>query len=273
VSAEIVTVGRELPANNEWLTEQLEQRGIEVTACSEVDEDGQRMAAALRAAMARAAVVLVVGARAAPAEAVGRPLELDREAQAWPLDEGRRIVAFLPGVPAELRATFERSLSPHLERWLPAIVGDLLARGGLTLATAESCTAGGLGAALTTVPGSSAWYRGGLIVYHDDLKRCLAGVSEASLARHGAVSEPVARELARGARERCGADIGVGLTGIAGPGGGSAEKPVGLVHLAWEQDGLSSHVELRLGGGRDRVRRRAVTAALDRLRRHLVGGG
>jgi len=98
------------------------------------------------------------------------------------------------------------------------------------VATAESCTAGLLGARLTEVPGSSAWYRGGLIVYDDRLKQSLAGVAADTLQRHGAVSECVARELAAGARRRCEADIGVGITGVAGPGGGNEEKPVGLVH-------------------------------------------
>jgi len=155
---------------------------------------------------------------------------------------------------------------------LPAAVGALLVARGMTVATAESCTGGLLGARLTEVPGSSAWFRGGLIVYDDALKRSLAGVRAASLARDGAVSERVSRELARGARERCGTDVGVGLTGVAGPGGGSADKPVGLVHLAIDDAAGGEHRELRLIGDRDAVRRRTVLVALDRLRRRLLEG-
>ena len=153
---------------------------------------------------------------------------------------------------------------------LPAVVGDLLLRAGRTIATVESCTAGLLGAALTEVPGSSAWYRGGIVVYHDDLKRGLAGVSRETLARHGAVSEEVARELARGGMERCAADGCIGITGIAGPGGGSEEKPVGTVHIALQYGRQSLHRSHRLVGDRESVRRRAVSTALDRLRRRLL---
>jgi nicotinamide-nucleotide amidase len=153
---------------------------------------------------------------------------------------------------------------------LGPVVGALLLERRRSIATAESCTAGLLGASLTAVPGSSAWYRGGLIVYDDELKQSLAGVSAESLARDGAVSECVARELAAGARDRCGADIGVGITGVAGPGGGSPDKPVGLVHLSIHDGAESLHWELRSIGDRDMIRRRAVLTALDRLRRRLL---
>jgi len=150
------------------------------------------------------------------------------------------------------------------------VVAELRADSGRSLATAESCTGGMLGAALTSVAGASSWYRGGAIVYDDALKRSLAGVSEATLTDHGAVSMEVARELAAGIRRRCSADIGIGITGIAGPGGGSEDKPVGLVHLAIDDDRGSLHYELRLIGDRERVRRQTVAVALDRLRRRLL---
>ncbi len=156
---------------------------------------------------------------------------------------------------------------------LAAVLGALLEQRGRTLATAESCTAGLLGAALTTVPGSSGWYRGGLIAYADELKRELVGVRAETLADHGAVSESVARELAEGARERCGADMALALTGTAGPGGGTPEKPLGLVHLALQDGAASLHRRLRLIGDRETVRRRAVTAALDFARRRLLEHG
>ena len=178
-------------------------------------------------------------------------------------------------------ADFERQTRERLgadvfgtgEDRLAAVVGALLQQRRRTLATAESCTAGLLGAALTTVPGSSGWYRGGLIAYADELKRGLAGVRAETLADHGAVSESVARELAEGARERCGADMALALTGIAGPGGGTPEKPVGLVHLALQDAASSLHQRLRLIGDRETVRRRAVTAALDLVRRRLLKRG
>jgi nicotinamide-nucleotide amidase len=155
---------------------------------------------------------------------------------------------------------------------LPAVTGRLLQKCGKTLATAESCTAGLLAGAVTGVPGSTAWFRGGVVVYADALKVSLAGVRGDSLNKHGAVSAEVAGELAEGVRCRCGADIGIGITGIAGPSGGSPEKPVGLVHVAISDMGELVHRRLMLPGDRAQVRDRTVTAALDRLRRHLMGG-
>jgi nicotinamide-nucleotide amidase len=156
------------------------------------------------------------------------------------------------------------------DRSLAAATGELLRALGKTVSTAESCTAGLLAAAFTEVPGSSSWYRGGVVVYSDDLKSDLAGVMPETIAGHGAVSEAVSRELAAGVRERCGADYGIGITGIAGPGGGSAEKPVGLVHVALDDGIGSDHWRLMLFGDRHMVRGRAVNAALDRLRRKLL---
>ncbi len=155
---------------------------------------------------------------------------------------------------------------------LAAAVGRALVARGRTVATAESCTAGLLAAALTSVPGSSAWYRGGLVVYQDDLKVRLADVEAATIEGHGAVSAEVAAALAAGARRRCAADVGVGITGIAGPGGGSDDKPVGLVHLAIEDaDGEFADI-FRFPGDRRAVRARTVAWALDRLRRRFAPG-
>lgn len=154
---------------------------------------------------------------------------------------------------------------------LAAVVGRLLARGRKSLATAESCTAGLLGATVTAVRGSSSWYRGGLILYSNDVKCSLGGVRAETLEAHGAVSEPVARELARAARNRCGADFGLSITGIAGPDGGTPSKPVGRVHLGLQDGQESLHWQLDFPGDRESVRRRAVAAALDRLRCRLLG--
>jgi PncC family amidohydrolase len=121
---------------------------------------------------------------------------------------------------------------------LEAYVGVLLRQRGMTLATAESCTGGLLGHRLTNVPGSSEYYLGGVVAYADAVKVALLGVDADLLAREGAVSGDVARQMASGVRERLRADIGIGITGIAGPAGGTADKPVGLVYIALAAEGV-----------------------------------
>jgi nicotinamide-nucleotide amidase len=141
-----------------------------------------------------------------------------------------------------------------------------------TIALAESCTAGLLAARLTERPGSSDYVRGGLVVYSNAAKVALAGVDPALLERHGAVSAAVAEALAEGAIARLDADVGVGVTGIAGPGGGSPEKPVGRVHVAVAQRGGPRIVrQLDVPGGRADVRERTTTVALHLVRRVLLG--
>jgi nicotinamide-nucleotide amidase len=149
------------------------------------------------------------------------------------------------------------------------VAGALLAR-GLTVATAESCTAGLLAGRLTDLAGSSAYVLGGLVVYSNQAKHDLAGVSMELIERVGAVSPEVAEALAEGARARLGADIGVGITGIAGPGGGTAEKPVGLVYLGVSGLGQTIVRKLNLPGSRADVRRRTVVIALHQVRELLV---
>jgi nicotinamide-nucleotide amidase len=145
--------------------------------------------------------------------------------------------------------------------------------GPLTIALAESCTGGLLAKRLTDPPGASEYVLGGIVAYSNDVKIAQVGVSPALIERHGAVSEQVAKALAHGARERFGADVGVGVTGIAGPGGGSEGKPVGLVWLSVvcgpEDTGMTRSV--RLPGGRADVRERASTVAMHLLRRVLLG--
>ena len=157
------------------------------------------------------------------------------------------------------------------DRSLAAIVGHLLVRRRETFAIAESCTGGLLAAETTKVPGSSRWFRGGWVVYSDELKRQLAGIDRAILERHGAVSEPVARLLAEAVRERCGADWGIGITGIAGPDGGTRAKPVGLVHVGLASRFATSHWRTVRPGDREGVRRGSVNFAFERLRRALIG--
>ncbi|MGZ6696188.1 MAG: competence/damage-inducible protein A [Solirubrobacteraceae bacterium] len=151
-------------------------------------------------------------------------------------------------------------------------VAALLLERGLTIATAESCTGGMLAGRLTDRAGSSAYVLGGLVVYSNEAKAELAGVDPALIARVGAVSTEVAEALADGARARLGADVGVGITGIAGPGGGTAEKPVGLVCFsAAGPGGARLTRSLRLPGGRADVRDRSTVVAMHLVRRLLLG--
>jgi nicotinamide-nucleotide amidase len=155
-------------------------------------------------------------------------------------------------------------------RQLEAVVGDLLRERGWRLAAAESCTAGLLLGRLTEIPGSSAWIIGGVVAYANDVKTRELGVPDAMLAAHGAVSEPVARTMAEGVRASFGANIGVAITGIAGPDGGSDSKPVGTVVMAVA--GPASAVKTSLfPGDRQMVRGLAVAGALDLVRRSILG--
>ncbi|MCB8838532.1 CinA family protein [Aurantimonas sp. VKM B-3413] len=141
---------------------------------------------------------------------------------------------------------------------------------GWTLATAESCTGGLVAGAITDVAGSSAVLDRGFVTYSNQAKIDMLGVDPAALAEHGAVSETVARQMAEGARRKAGVDAAVSITGIAGPGGGSPEKPVGLVHFACAGPAGTVHREERFGEiGRGQVRRASVRVALRILRRAL----
>ncbi|HEX9945204.1 MAG TPA: competence/damage-inducible protein A [Thermoanaerobaculia bacterium] len=158
------------------------------------------------------------------------------------------------------------------EDTLESVVGDLLRAAGATLAAAESCTGGLFSQRVTAVAGSSDYFLGAAVTYSNELKTKLVGVPPEMLTGHGAVSEPVARAMAEGARRALGSHWGVGITGIAGPGGGSEEKPIGTVHIAvaGPRDGQVDHRRLRLPGDRDRVRRFSAQLALEMLRRRLL---
>jgi nicotinamide-nucleotide amidase len=181
---------------------------------------------------------------------------------------------------ARLRAMVERLATlagdavytTREEDTLESVVGDLLRAAGATLTAAESCTGGLFSQRITAVAGSSDYFLGAAVTYSNELKTKLVGVPPAMLAEHGAVSEPVARAMAEGVRRELGSDWGVGITGVAGPGGGSAEKPVGTVHLAvaGPGDGEMEHRRVRLPGDRDRVRRFSTQIALEMLRRRLL---
>ena len=141
----------------------------------------------------------------------------------------------------------------------------LCSRSGLKVAVAESCTGGGVGAAITSAPGASEIFPGGVVSYSNGAKERILGVGAATLERFGAVSEECAREMAEGARRLFGADIAVSVTGIAGPGGGGAGKPVGLVCFGVSSRGEVSAESVRFGGGRDDVRAGAVAHAMELL--------
>ncbi len=146
-------------------------------------------------------------------------------------------------------------------------LGHDLKRAGRSLATAESCTGGWLGAVLTSVPGSSLWYERGFVSYSNMSKREMLGVKTETLARHGAVSEQTARAMAEGALAASHADLTVAVTGIAGPGGGTPDKPVGTVCFAWAARKQPTRTAIQhFSGDREAVRRKSVKTALEGLR-------
>jgi nicotinamide-nucleotide amidase len=171
---------------------------------------------------------------------------------------------------AGLREHAARHLFAEDERPVEQLVLEACRERGLTLATAESCTGGLVAARLTSVPGSSDVFLGGVVAYADEAKIEQLGVPDAVLEAHGAVSAEAAAAMAAGARERLRADVAVATTGVAGPGGGTAEKPVGLVYLHAEGPNGSSLRELNLPGDREAIRVRATVAALHLLRTLLA---
>ena len=156
------------------------------------------------------------------------------------------------------------------EESLEQIVGYYLLMRQMTLAVAESCTGGLISQRITSVPGSSSYFLCGVTCYSNASKIELAGIPPLLIEMNGAVSQEVAKGLAEGIRLKTGATIGLGVTGIAGPAGGSVEKPVGLVHIALSLDDTIEHQEHRFGGDRERIRLWASQAALDMVRRKLI---
>lgn len=146
---------------------------------------------------------------------------------------------------------------------LASQLGELLEARDLKITTAESCTGGGISEAITAISGSSAWFEYGFVTYANSAKQALLGVTSKSLESYGAVSEQVVVEMAQGALEKSGADIAIAVSGIAGPGGGSEEKPVGTVWLAWAQKGKGVSASMFLfSGDRLQVRSRAVAEGM-----------
>jgi len=205
---------------------------------------------------------------------------------------GSLPLAYLPGVAGvDLRVTVKGLPRPEAERVireamvklksrvsayaygeddadLAAVVLERCRASGFKLAVAESCTGGLLGERLTNIPGSSDVFLGGVIAYDNDVKLSLLGVRAEEIERYGAVSEAVALQMASGVREKLGADVGVSVTGIAGPGGGTTEKPIGLVWIAVHASDVKAR-RFHVGGDRAEVRQRAAQAALEMVRRAL----
>ena len=189
-----------------------------------------------------------------------------------PADSLAEADALIQSVLAVLRARLGSLVYGYDADTLEEAVGRLLAGAGLTLACAESCTGGLVAAMLTNVPGSSGYFDRGVVTYSNRAKVEQLGVDEKTLAANGAVSRDTAVEMAAGVARIAGADIGLSVTGVAGPGGGTDAKPVGLVHFALADMRRPSVItaRMRFGGDRSAVRTRAAKFALDLARRHLM---
>lgn len=184
-------------------------------------------------------------------------------------DDAASAAAALELAVAELTHALGKDVVSTNGAVLEAVVGELLLSRGWWLALAESCTGGLATSRLTDVPGSSAYVERSVVVYSNKAKTELLGVPESLIKEYGAVSEPVAAAMAEGIRDRAGVNVGIGITGIAGPGGGSAEKPVGTVCIAVA--GTSTSVRtFRFPGGREMVKAMSANWAIDLLRRHLL---
>jgi competence/damage-inducible protein CinA-like protein len=204
------------------------------------------------------------------AEAGGEPDDVEATVCA----HGGEIEVLLQGAGEGLADELRRSLAGYLfaedDRPVEELILEAARAAGLAVGVAESCTGGLVAARLTSVPGASDVFRGGIVAYDNAVKVAQLGVRDETLDAHGAVSPETAAAMAAGARASLGADVAVSDTGIAGPGGGTPEKPVGLVYLHAEGPERGEARELRLHGGREQIRRRATVAALHLLRRLLT---
>jgi nicotinamide-nucleotide amidase len=178
--------------------------------------------------------------------------------------------ALLDHVSLKIEQVLGNSVFSFRGETMEEVVGRRLAMTEFTLAVAESCTGGLIAQRLTNVPGSSKYFIEGLVTYSNESKTRLLGVDKKLIKEFGAVSQQVARDMARGVRHKAKTDFGLAVTGIAGPDGGTEEKPVGLVYIALADDAHTEHKKLTLPGDRELIRWRASQAALDMLRRRLI---
>lgn len=216
--------------------------------------------------MVRLADVTTAELHEALAEVVPVGAAVDLRPRGYILDLTIRAPAETVGrIVRQVRNRFGDRVYEIGPRSLVAVVVGLLGERGYTVSTAESCTGGWVATALTSVPGASDVFWGGVVAYDDAAKTAELEVGTSTLERYGAVSEEVAREMASGIRRRSGTTLSVAVTGIAGPGGGTPQKPVGTVWIA-TAGGRERAREFRFSGGRREVRRRSVRAALDMIR-------
>lgn len=194
-------------------------------------------------------------------------IEIHLTAQAKTEQEAELL---LDGLAGQIEERLGDAIFAFRGETMEEVVGLRLAVGGFTLAVAESCTGGLIAQRLTEIPGSSVYFMEGVVAYSNDAKIRSLGVDPEVILRHGAVSAPVAEAMAEGIRRRADTDFGLAVTGIAGPGGGTEEKPVGLVFIALADDAHIEHRKLMLPGDRHLIRWRASQAALDLLRRRLI---
>jgi nicotinamide-nucleotide amidase len=176
----------------------------------------------------------------------------------------------LDGLAGQIEERLGHAIFAFRGEKMEEVVGLRLAVGGFSLSVAESCTGGLISERLTEVPGSSVYFKEGVVAYSNDAKIRSLGVDSQLIRQHGAVSAQVAEAMAEGVRQRADTDFGLSVTGIAGPGGGSEEKPVGLVFIALADDAHTEHRKLTIPGDRHLIRWRASQAALDLLRRRLI---
>ncbi|HZT57301.1 MAG TPA: competence/damage-inducible protein A [Pyrinomonadaceae bacterium] len=182
----------------------------------------------------------------------------------------REAELLLDGLSGQIEERLGDAVFAFRGETMEEVVGLRLAVGGFTLAVAESCTGGLIAERLTEVPGSSSYFMEGVVTYSNEAKTRLLGVPADMIKEHGAVSAEVAEEMAEGVKARAETDFGLAVTGIAGPGGGTEEKPVGLVFIALADDAHTEHRRLLIPGDRHLIRTRASQAALDLLRRRLI---
>ncbi len=203
-----------------------------------------------------------------PISYVARGYEVDLQIKGT--GGGENAAASISKAEQILRSALGDYIYGSNDETLAGLVANLLISGKLTLALAESCSGGLLSDLITDIPGSSNFYRGGLIPYNSELKADLLGITKEFLDREGEVSAATAQAMAEGIKERFNADIAIGITGVAGPESDRAGNPVGLVYIAVSAPGVSKSKKMNLGGGRRAIKERSVQIALDMLRRVLL---
>lgn len=184
-------------------------------------------------------------------------------------DDGPSVEGLLDGVEEEIRTVLGPSVFAAGDQGMGEVLGEMLREKHLTLSVAESCTGGLIGHLLTNVPGSSDYFLGGMIVYSNEAKIGLLDVSSKTLEQYGAVSDPTVQEMAKGVKKQLDSDIGLAVSGIAGPDGGSEEKPVGTVYVGLAANDKVFSGKYRFQGTRGQIKHNTAMMALDWVRRYL----